>query len=1520
MIRRLLLATALGVVFLALLGFSVGEAGEAGEPDALWKQAEQLTRENKRDEAIAGYREFIGRAGKDPRAAVAYERIGALYRAMEKWQEAHDASLGEIAFLEKLDRGPEQARQLGYATYWLAYAQQRLGKDAEARAGYAKLIRSFGGDAGLARRALWDLLWSHEEDGTGAAALDAVVGFCKEQPGLTPHFADASRDFCFRSGRAPAVIEVYRKLLALDLPEAIRREMLVRLIPESARQGVADEGRKALAALRASPGTSDAERRASLLAEARFRKLTGCYEAAVGLYKAYLDGAALKAATAVPAFEAAQAFLAAGLADEALGLLEKLRPLSGGRLRADVLTLLRVLYLRRSDWAGLKGYYEEVLDPKLRDSDWWALATDALEAARLANAHAWQAALLDAMAKRATEDDQKAALAKDREALEPWLGKVVFALAAPAVAAADDVALQVLCINNTEKEVALPRVRCRAFGKAGGVGEGALDDVAVPAAASVQRVVRLPLKTPGEHLLVVDTGGGEEVKLPFAVVAAARPVTARYEEAEAIELGPEQAAVLWNVRRVAEEGQGAWLVPAEAGPAYVEFVIEVPRPQAGPPRVQFALEAALEGVAPQLGGALLYEVDGRGRVPRAELDPQTGQVGLPRVFLTPGRHSLRVWLTTAEGRLRKVALVAAPGHLLGGVAAVEAPYGMVYQGEEARGTVRVQNGLPSEVAYPVEYRLVDPRGEVAFAKKWTARAEANGEWSESFTFRAATAGLLEGQLRIHTPHGVAVLRRRVAVIFQPVEGFRPDSPFLVTHGDSEALGRLGVKWSRWELSWSQMEPERGRYAWAEMDRRVAVARKSGILVDALLSHAPPWALPLGKRTPAHRRGDDSPGPAFLKDYEEFCFQFARRYGEVVRAYQVWNEPWEGGGISGWGASGAHYRELQRALWRGIKRADPKLLAGGNDSLANIQDNFLGVPGFEKFWDFATIHTTTQPQWMGSQNAAEALRGLGKPVWDTESWADPMATVQTHCLNASHGVVKSSPYNFDHLFQDGELTVWGLAYNVLIHFLEDKAFHKEVRPECLPYILVFKGEKGAVAVVVGQLWGDVTGNPWDQIEANGEMLVADPGGDLEVTDEYGSRLPRRGPREVVVPLSRRPFYVTTRGKVEPFLEALEKATTSGFTPVQIAVADLTQPLVGAVREPPLLRVLVSNPSPEPISGVVRVVAPEGLTLAEKELRFTDLAGGKQAELAFTVRDGQPNPTNTYPVRIEVETPRGKAEHREPVAVACIARGTPVIDGNVSEWEALGAIPVTLRPNRTGIDYWSAARYMWMEAPDFKTAKDAFARVAFLWDDDCLYLMARVKAKGVLSRGSMRSPTRYEMLPPPCDYAYKKIDFAGGGLQIAIDCVPNADAFYPIGHPYERRWGMRRTDYEYGIYATQDFGPELWRFLAPGIRWHHAYPFSPLAAHDQGVVEGVRASLHYDQEAGAANYEVAIPLAELRELKPAEGKVIRLNFLIPDVGHWSEGRSTCKLNAHAFHPGWAFTYSCETEWRFIGPRPR
>lgn len=144
---------------------------------------------------------------------------------------------------------------------------------------------------------------------------------------------------------------------------------------------------------------------------------------------------------------------------------------------------------------------------------------------------------------------------------------------------------------------------------------------------------------------------------------------------------------------------------------------------------------------------------------------------------------------------------------------------------------------------------------------------------------------------------------------------------LTTLGDDQLdalLARLrqdGLTVVRQRFDWHQLEPERGVFAWAALDRVVEATAAHGIEIMAVLDGSPAWA-----RRPADADNPLAP-PQERADFGRFAAAVAQRYADRLQFYQVWDEP---NIAPHWGAQGANpadYAGLLREAAIQIKAAD-----------------------------------------------------------------------------------------------------------------------------------------------------------------------------------------------------------------------------------------------------------------------------------------------------------------------------------------------------------------------------------------------------------------------------------------------------------------------------------------------------------------------------------------------------------------------------------------------------------------------
>jgi hypothetical protein len=133
-----------------------------------------------------------------------------------------------------------------------------------------------------------------------------------------------------------------------------------------------------------------------------------------------------------------------------------------------------------------------------------------------------------------------------------------------------------------------------------------------------------------------------------------------------------------------------------------------------------------------------------------------------------------------------------------------------------------------------------------------------------------------------------------------------------------ALRAAGFGWARQRIAWRALEPEPGRWVWAAADRTVDALAAAGLEPVVVLNGTPAWAL-----TPRERAAAPwTAPPADFALLARFAEAFARRYGDRVRFYQIWDEP---NLFPNWGArrvNPVEYAQMLRAVAPAIRRADP----------------------------------------------------------------------------------------------------------------------------------------------------------------------------------------------------------------------------------------------------------------------------------------------------------------------------------------------------------------------------------------------------------------------------------------------------------------------------------------------------------------------------------------------------------------------------------------------------------------------
>ena len=260
-----------------------------------------------------------------------------------------------------------------------------------------------------------------------------------------------------------------------------------------------------------------------------------------------------------------------------------------------------------------------------------------------------------------------------------------------------------------------------------------------------------------------------------------------------------------------------------------------------------------------------------------------------------------------------------------------------------------------------------------------------------------------------------------------------------------------------------------------------------------------------------QKGDMAGLPEFDEDFQRWCALVAGTFGwprGPLNGMELWNEPWEGISISGWGADVLRFRELYTAMAQGVEQARKKrgvqVLIGGACSSMNTDDKLFcdGTDTFLKWLDFTSIHyqplaamPALVPEWMTRKSPLGPTR-----VWDTESWiansedrvAAVIASMRSLGQERTAGVFHDMVYGvqrYDMRLPNGTAKIrvvqaWapGGAIAAVQNFIGERRFKEILFKNGLPWVYVFDGlpktvNNKAVAnpddgtvVVVGDLSG------------------------------------------------------------------------------------------------------------------------------------------------------------------------------------------------------------------------------------------------------------------------------------------------------------------------------------------------------------------------------------------------------------------------------------------------------------------
>jgi hypothetical protein len=171
----------------------------------------------------------------------------------------------------------------------------------------------------------------------------------------------------------------------------------------------------------------------------------------------------------------------------------------------------------------------------------------------------------------------------------------------------------------------------------------------------------------------------------------------------------------------------------------------------------------------------------------------------------------------------------------------------------------------------------------------------------------------------------------------------------------------GVKWSREELSWANLEPDKkGTYNWSGMDFWINELVGRGINVIGAVQTTPYWASGVPRSTPDWYWHV----PANAQDFVDFTYEVALHYKGKIDVWEIWNEPDVDITFRCDGCDRpAIYAQMLAGSYAAIKRANPNaiVLIGGlsihdthNGGMAFL-DQVVAASGGKLNFDVLSIH-------------------------------------------------------------------------------------------------------------------------------------------------------------------------------------------------------------------------------------------------------------------------------------------------------------------------------------------------------------------------------------------------------------------------------------------------------------------------------------------------------------------------------------------------------------------------------------
>lgn len=195
--------------------------------------------------------------------------------------------------------------------------------------------------------------------------------------------------------------------------------------------------------------------------------------------------------------------------------------------------------------------------------------------------------------------------------------------------------------------------------------------------------------------------------------------------------------------------------------------------------------------------------------------------------------------------------------------------------------------------------------------------------------------------------------------------------------------------------WRDLEPAKGEWKFALLDRYVGEAQKHGVKVLLTLGQTPKWAALQPNAHSPYGNGASS-APRSMGDWRNYVETLARRYKGRIQAWEVWNEIDVKHFYSGDFARLAEMERIAVEVLRSVDAANVVLTPSVQGGAYRQLDAYFKAGG-GRYADAISYHfyapdeePEVLPERIRKVREVMARHGLGnKPLWNTEmGWLIP----------------------------------------------------------------------------------------------------------------------------------------------------------------------------------------------------------------------------------------------------------------------------------------------------------------------------------------------------------------------------------------------------------------------------------------------------------------------------------------------------------------------------------------------------